>query len=1058
MNLLKTGSGTQIFSGNSTYTGSLQVNEGVFQIGNGGKSGAISTGSVSIASDATLAFNRTTATILQNNTTNNGTISVKTGALTLYSTALGGTLTASENGVFNVLNKTVLDNSTFNVQATGSLALRVDDSDTTAWSKADFLALRASATPFDGKSNITWDSNAIVGLFVDAGKSVESTGMFGVATPLYKTGQGELLINSDQTNATATPITVYDGSVRLTSVGAFSGTGLVKNGAQFVYDLGAGNSMVLSNLFTGDGELQVKSGTLQVTTATPQTDSAYISIDQVRILNGAVLSFADTTGPRPTGTTTFTVESGGTLQFVSSSYSGIGHDTNHSLGNLTGGSITYTGAGTIEFTGGGTTAILPGADAPRAVVSQNAGGWIDVIDKDASTGSNLVIGGYSSHIDWTNNKGSINVGKNSKVSLWDGNQITIDSLTGSGILEAGAVRLGIANNVDSAKYGVANHTAEFSGTLRDQTVNNLNRVTSVTKVGTGTQILSGDNTYTGATTVSGGTLQIGNGSTTGTVGTGAVSVAQGATLAYNRSGETTVTNAISGLGTIRNMAGTLNIGTASAAAAAPTQTSLAADKDAALNYYVADNSSFAFKGAISGEGTVRLAGNNVTIDASSASIGVGKLALDSGTISLSPHASIGTISAAGNVKIALDSPTETWDMNTYIGNDGKTKPWMAYTSTLNKGTSLNMDNVGNNSSNASVRANGLTNKTAFAYTTTVYIPKDVTLDLTGSYDDFAGVFAKQLSVADGSPIENGGWTTLLDFGGNCTRVSNTVTLKAGYYLIDARVADDGGDAFANNASILDPNNKQLGLGVRVNGGPLTGDKYYSWTIDPEQKTVALPGGEIQTYNPNLVFKTNYEIAKDGKITVENKFGKYDSIAMNTTVTGSADGTGTLELINSSGTDLPLTLTGSTAGSLILGDGWIVQLSKDKNFDVDGSFTQASGTQYDVDITGITDGFDWFANVDSVTGLDQTSKFVFSSSDSTISAQEFTFFEGADLSGLALNWSEMIQTDGTVQFGGVVAGTDGLHVTLGDSASVPEPSSWLLLVLGAFGLVWYRKKR
>ena len=44
----------------------------------------------------------------------------------------------------------------------------------------------------------------------------------------------------------------------------------------------------------------------------------------------------------------------------------------------------------------------------------------------------------------------------------------------------------------------------------------LNKTTS------GTVTLSGDNTYTGATTISAGTLQVGAGSTTGSLGTGAV--------------------------------------------------------------------------------------------------------------------------------------------------------------------------------------------------------------------------------------------------------------------------------------------------------------------------------------------------------------------------------------------------------------------------------------------------------------------------------------------------------------------------------------------------------
>lgn len=56
----------------------------------------------------------------------------------------------------------------------------------------------------------------------------------------------------------------------------------------------------------------------------------------------------------------------------------------------------------------------------------------------------------------------------------------------------------------------------------------------ITKAGAGTMVLVGNNTYSGATHVNGGTLQIGLGATTGTLGTGAVSMAAGATLAIAR--------------------------------------------------------------------------------------------------------------------------------------------------------------------------------------------------------------------------------------------------------------------------------------------------------------------------------------------------------------------------------------------------------------------------------------------------------------------------------------------------------------------------------------------
>ena len=79
-----------------------------------------------------------------------------------------------------------------------------------------------------------------------------------------------------------------------------------------------------------------------------------------------------------------------------------------------------------------------------------------------------------------------------------------------------------------------------------------------TQTGTGTAILSGNNTFTGTTYINNGTLQIGNGGTSGSLGvsdiqfnSGPVTFANGsANLAFNRSDDLTVSNNISGSGSI----------------------------------------------------------------------------------------------------------------------------------------------------------------------------------------------------------------------------------------------------------------------------------------------------------------------------------------------------------------------------------------------------------------------------------------------------------------------------------------------------------------------------
>jgi fibronectin-binding autotransporter adhesin len=112
----------------------------------------------------------------------------------------------------------------------------------------------------------------------------------------------------------------------------------------------------------------------------------------------------------------------------------------------------------------------------------------------------------------------------------------IGSLSGSGT---------VTNN-DAAPViltaGGDNTTTTFGGVLSDGS-----GTLGLTKTGLGTMIITGTNTYTGGTTITGGALQIGNGSTTGSI---VGNVIDDAVLLFDRSGTFALSSSISGTGMV----------------------------------------------------------------------------------------------------------------------------------------------------------------------------------------------------------------------------------------------------------------------------------------------------------------------------------------------------------------------------------------------------------------------------------------------------------------------------------------------------------------------------
>jgi len=151
----------------------------------------------------------------------------------------------------------------------------------------------------------------------------------------------------------------------------------------------------------------------------------------------------------------------------------------------------------------------------------------------------------------------------------------------------------------------------------------------LSKFGAGTLILTADNTFTNGTVIAAGTLQLGNGGTTGNIGSSTVNDA--GALAFNHSNALTFGGVISGAGAVQQIgagttiltgnntytgatsinAGTLQMGTANALSSL-TPVTVASGATFALNNFNQTVSSLAGAGNVTLGSATLTAGNNLT--------------------------------------------------------------------------------------------------------------------------------------------------------------------------------------------------------------------------------------------------------------------------------------------------------------------------------------------------------------------------------------------------------------------------------------------------------------
>ena len=223
-----------------------------------------------------------------------------------------------------------------------------------------------------------------------------------------------------------------------------------------------------------------------------------------------------------------TVNTGGTLDL--GGFSQTINAVSLAGGTLTNGSLS----GAVTSTGG----TIDGLGGVASVTTTS--GTTTASGSNTYTGATTINGGTLAL------SGAGSIAASSGVNLWTGATFDISNSTAPGVTIKSLAEVSIIKEDPAAvvlganTLTLSNASGTFGGTITG---------TGGLTLTAGTETLTGtNNSYSGATTINGGSLQVGNGGTSGQLGSGAIT--NNATLTFNRSDSFSVANALAGAGTL----------------------------------------------------------------------------------------------------------------------------------------------------------------------------------------------------------------------------------------------------------------------------------------------------------------------------------------------------------------------------------------------------------------------------------------------------------------------------------------------------------------------------
>ncbi len=476
------------------------------------------------------------------------------------STIALGPITRSTGGVINFGSATVASTTSLDTNGIMGGWATVNGTD---WAVSGATSGTYTITALPSGSYTTWPGgstgNSANNYVLSAGGPYSTTGNFAANTLKFSTASGTLSLGS------ASTLNVTSGGLLFTgnnNYGIASGT-LTTSASDLVVNQYSANTVSIGSVISGSGALTIAGGgTVALSGANSYTGGTNLDGSEVQITADNNLG----------GTGTITMQ-GGTLDVTTAGYSssralvlGVdGGTVEVDAGTLTESGVVSGGSNNTPVifnkTGAGTL-VLSGNNTLYAQVNINGGTLMMGV---SGTPDNTALGASSATTDRADaalnvNTGTLDINGSTAalgVITLNGGSI-IDSATTKGTLT------GYSFNLESGTLGAALVDDIISGTTSDPI--------DLYKYSSGTVVLTGNNSYSGATQISGGILQIGNGGTSGTLGTanvttngalptGVSATAGSGTIAFDRSDNITISNAISGTGGVTQMGtGTLTLG------------------------------------------------------------------------------------------------------------------------------------------------------------------------------------------------------------------------------------------------------------------------------------------------------------------------------------------------------------------------------------------------------------------------------------------------------------------------------------------------------------------